>query len=169
MGDQPERRRKAPRPVTPYFFELPITIEIIMFTIGKLAGLATISTEALRYYEQEGLIVPDAKSDAGYRLYRPEFLQRVGFIRQAQQCGFTLAEIRELLALRSEQAACCGDVRRLAVEKKLQIEGKIRLMKSMSKALDKLINDCSEESHPVVECPILAGLEKANIATTAGR
>lgn len=88
-----------------------------MFTIGKLAGLATISTEALRYYEQEGLIVPDAKSDAGYRLYRPESLQRVGFIRQAQQCGFTLAEIRELLALRSEQAACCGDVRRLAVEK----------------------------------------------------
>src|SRR3546814_7840535 len=110
---------------------LPITIEIIMFTIGKLAGLATISTEALRYYEQEGLIVPDAKSDAGYRLYRPESLQRVGFIRQAKQCGFTLAEIRELLALRSEQAACCGDGRRLAVEKKLQIEGKIRPMKSM--------------------------------------
>lgn len=169
MGDQPGSRRRAPRPVTAYFFELSIATEIIMFTIGKLASLATISTEALRYYEQEGLIMPDAKSDAGYRLYRPESLQRVGFIRQAQQCGFTLAEIRELLTLRSEQAACCGDVRRLAVEKKLQIEGKIRLMKSMSKALDKLINDCSEESHPVIECPILAGLEKANAATTTGR
>lgn len=139
-----------------------------MFTIGKLAGLTDISTEALRYYEQEGLIAPDAKSDAGYRLYRPESAQRVGFIRQAQQCGFTLAEIRELLALRSRQAACCGDVRRLAVEKKLQIEGKIRLMKSMSKALDALIVDCNAESHPVVECPILAALGKNNAAASAG-
>lgn len=139
-----------------------------MFTIGKLAGLASISTETLRYYEQEGLIAPEAKSGAGYRLYRPESVQRVGFIRQAQHCGFTLAEIRELLALRIEQAACCGDVRRLAIEKKLQIEGKIRVMKSMSKALDVLIHDCNQENHPVVECPILAALEKPNAAPVGG-
>jgi len=133
-----------------------------MFTIGKLAGLTDLTTETLRYYEQEGLIVPDAKSDAGYRLYRPESVQRVGFIRQAQQCGFTLADIRELLALRTDEAACCGDVRRLAIEKKLQIEGKIRVMKAMSRALDALIHDCSEAGHPVVECPILAALEKSS-------
>lgn len=162
-----ERLSVAGHPL--FFFTSSITIEITMFTIGKLAGLADVSTETLRYYEQEGLIAPDAKSDAGYRLYRPESVQRVGFIRQAQQCGFTLAEIRELLALRSEQTACCGDVRRLAIEKKLQIESKIRLMKSMSNALDKLIHDCNEENHPVVECPILAALEKPGDATPVGR
>jgi DNA-binding transcriptional MerR regulator len=143
-------------------------VEIIMLTIGKLAGRVGISTEALRYYEQEGLIVPDAKSEAGYRLYGPESVQRVRFIRQAQQCGFTLGEIRAMLALRAAHSACCGDVRRLAIEKKLQIEGKIKALKSMSKALDALISDCSEESHPIVDCPILAALGKPSVATSAG-
>lgn len=129
-----------------------------MLTIGKLAARADITTEALRYYEQEKLLVPDAKSGAGYRLYRPDSLTRIRFIRHAQQCGFTLAEIRELLALQTGTSACCSDVRRLALEKKLQIEGKIRSLKAMSKALDTLITDCTADTHPVAECSILAAL-----------
>ena len=103
-----------------------------MFTIGKLAGLTSVSNDTLRYYEQEGLIRPTAKSAAGYRLYDRDSARRIHFIKHAQRCGFTLAEIRELLALRGRDNACCGDIRTRAVEKKLQIERKIRAMKAMS-------------------------------------
>jgi DNA-binding transcriptional MerR regulator len=132
-----------------------------MFTIGKLASLTSVSNDTLRYYEQEGLIEPAGKSPAGYRLYDSDSARRIRFIKHAQNCGFTLAEIRELLALRGREKACCGDVRTRAVEKKLQIEGKIRAMKAMSKALDHLIADCANETQPVNECTIIAALERA--------
>src|SRR5262245_65672790 len=112
-----------------------------MFTIGKLAGLTGVSNDTLRYYEQEGLITPADKSPAGYRLYDRDSTRRIHFIKHAQNCGFTLAEIRELLALRGRDKACCGDIRTRAIEKKLQIERNIRAMKTMTKALDSLINE----------------------------
>jgi uncharacterized protein YunC (DUF1805 family) len=68
--------------------------------------------------------------------------------------------IRDLLVLRNRDAACCGDVRSRAIEKKLQLEHKIKAMKSMSKALDHLIADCANEARPVGECTILAALEQ---------
>src|SRR6266516_2205928 len=86
----------------------------------------------------------------------------VRFIKQAQHCGFTLSEVAQLLALRLQASACCGDVRKLAEEKKLQLEGRIRTMKTMSKALDRLIADCAVPSHPVNECPILSALDQAD-------
>lgn len=134
-----------------------------MFRIGKLASLTDVSNDTLRYYEQEGLIEPAGKSPAGYRLYDNESTRRIRFIKHAQQCGFTLAQIRELLVLRSRDAACCGDVRKRAIEKKLQIENKIKIMKAMSKALDQLIAECANETDPVTECTIIAALESANI------
>ncbi len=133
-----------------------------MFTIGKLAALTSVSNDTLRYYEAEGLVSPAGKSPAGYRLYDTDSARRIHFIKHAQQCGFTLAEIRELLMLRGRDKACCGDVRSRAIEKKLQIESKIRAMKAMSKALDQLIADCANESQPVKECTIIAALEQAN-------
>ena len=136
-----------------------------MFTIGKLASLTSVSNDTLRYYEQEGLIEPAGKSPAGYRLYDSDSTRRIRFIRHAQNCGFTLAEIRDLLALRGRDKACCGDVRTRAVEKKLQIEGKIRAMKAMSKALDQLIAECANETRPVNECTIIAALERAAVST----
>jgi len=136
-----------------------------MFTIGKLAALTGVSNDTLRYYEQEGLVTPAGKSPAGYRLYDEDSARRIRFIKHAQQCGFTLAEIRGLLVLRGRDKACCGDVRTRAIEKKLQIESKIRAMRSMSKALDQLIADCANETQPVQECTIIAALERASIST----
>ena len=134
-----------------------------MLTIGKLAAISDVSADTLRFYEREGLIVPTSKSAAGYRLYGEDAVVRLRFIKQARECGFTLAEIEQLLVLRNQDVACCGDVRKRAIEKKLQLESKIRAMTGMSKALDHLINDCSEETHPVAVCPILAALEKATV------
>ncbi|MGE0853205.1 MAG: MerR family transcriptional regulator [Hyphomicrobiaceae bacterium] len=82
-----------------------------MLTIGKLAALVHTSADTLRYYEEEGLISPADRSARGYRLYSQDSTRRIRFIKQAQQCGFTLAEIRDLLALRSSDRACCDDVR----------------------------------------------------------
>ena len=133
-----------------------------MFTIGKLAGLTNVSNDTLRYYEHEGLITPTAKSAAGYRLYDQDSVRRIRFIKHAQRCGFTLAEIRDLLVLRGRDSACCGDIRTRAIEKKLQIENKIRAMRAMSKALDQLIAECANEKKPVKECTIIAALERAS-------
>jgi DNA-binding transcriptional MerR regulator len=138
-----------------------------MFTIGKLAHIADVSSDTLRYYEREGLIEPAGKSPVGYRLYDTDSARRLRFIKQAQHCGFTLAEIRELLVLRARDAACCGDVRKRAIEKKRQLARKIRSMRAMSKALDRLIADCVDETQPVEECVILAAFERpATTATT---
>ena len=138
-----------------------------MLKIGKLAALSEVSVDTLRYYEREKLIDPADRSESGYRLYDKDSVRRIHFIKQAQQCGFTLAEIRELLILRSRDAACCGDVRKRAIEKKLQLEHKIRAMKSMSQALDHLIADCANEAHPVEECTILAAFDQADMTRRA--
>jgi MerR family Zn(II)-responsive transcriptional regulator of zntA len=136
-----------------------------LFTIGKLASLTSVSNDTLRYYEHEGLVDPAGRSPAGYRLYDRQSARRIRFIKHAQQCGFTLAEIRELLVLRGRDKACCGDVRKRAVEKKLQIAHKIRAMKAMTKALDQLIADCGNEARPVHECTIIAALERTAPST----
>lgn len=129
-------------------------------TIGKIASLSKVSADTLRYYEREGLISPASKSEGGYRLYDRDAVRRVRFIKEAQHCGFTLTEIRNLLDMRTSDAACCRDVRRVAVEKKIQLEAKIKAMRAMSKALDRLIATCSNEGRPLDDCPILAAFEK---------
>jgi DNA-binding transcriptional MerR regulator len=132
-----------------------------MLTIGKLATLADVRPDTLRYYERERLLTPAGKSAAGYRLYDSDSVRRIRFIKQAQRCGFTLVEISQLLALRHRSSARCGDVRKIAIEKKRQLEARIRMMKKISKALDRLIADCSLASRPVNKCPILSALDQA--------
>jgi DNA-binding transcriptional MerR regulator len=132
----------------------------VTLTIGKIASLSKVSADTLRYYEREGLISPAGKSEGGYRLYDRDAVRRVRFIKEAQHCGFTLTEIRNLLDMRTSDAACCRDVRRVAVEKKIQLEAKIKAMRAMSKALDRLIATCSNEGRPLDDCPILAAFEK---------
>jgi len=133
-----------------------------MLTIGKLAAIADVRTDTLRYYEREHLLMPASKSNSGYRVYDGESVRRIRFIKQAQQCGFTLSEIEQLLSLRYRPSARCGDVRKLAVEKKQQLEARIHRMKTMSKALDRLISDCTVPTRRVDECPILSALDRAD-------
>ena len=65
-----------------------------LLTIGKVAKLAAVSIDTVRYYEREGLVSPAQKSGAGYRLYNDEAVRRLHFIKHAQHCGLALAEIR---------------------------------------------------------------------------
>jgi MerR family Zn(II)-responsive transcriptional regulator of zntA len=135
--------------------------EPAMHTIGKLALAAGVSSDTIRHYEKEGLLAAARKTGAGYRLYDEQALRRLRFIRQAQQCGFSLAEIRELLTLKNSDAACCKDVRSVAIGKKLQLEHKIKALQVMSQALTELIAICNDEAKPLDECPILAALESS--------
>ncbi len=132
-----------------------------MFTIGQLATRAQVTTDALRYYERQGLLAPDAKTRSGYRQYGDDALRRIRFIRQAQHCGFSLAEIRELLTLRTSESACCDDVRTVAQRKKRELEAKIDTLRAMSGALDRLIVTCVDGDRPLDDCPILATLENS--------
>jgi DNA-binding transcriptional MerR regulator len=130
-----------------------------LHTIGKLALVTDVTSDAIRYYEKEGLLAPTTKTGAGYRLYNEDAVRRLRFIKQAQHCGFSLAEIRELLTLKNSDAACCKDVRSVAIDKKLQLAHKIKALQIMSQALTELIAICNDEARPLDECPILAALE----------
>jgi MerR family Zn(II)-responsive transcriptional regulator of zntA len=130
-----------------------------MLTIGEVASRLRVSTDTVRYYEKEGLVKPKARTDAGYRLYTEDTVRRLRFIKQAQQCGFSLSEVRELLELQTKDEACCDDVRHRAITKKLQLEQKIRVMQAMSQALSELIAICKDEGKPLDDCPIVAALE----------
>lgn len=130
-----------------------------MLTIGKIAELSGLTTDAIRYYEKEGLVVPQQKSEAGYRLYDDGAVRRLYFIKQAQHCGFTLAEIQQRLTLQTIDSSCCSDVRKLAVTKKLQLEARIRDLQAMSATLDPLIMGCAMDTAPVEKCTILSSLK----------
>lgn len=130
-------------------------------TIGKVAKIAQVSVDTIRYYEKEGLLNPAQKSGAGYRLYNQDAVRRLNFIKHAQHCGLSLSEIRELLDLKSRDDACCNDVRSVAIQKKLQLEHKIKSLKAMSQALSELIDVCTDSMKPLDACPILAALEES--------
>lgn len=138
-----------------------------MLTIGEAAQRLAVSADSLRYYEKQGLLVPTARTGAGYRLYDADALRRLKFIKHAQQCGFSLAEVRELLEIQGREGARCEDVRRHATEKKLQLEHKIRALRAMSAALSELIDVCpAQNDKPLEACPIVAALE-AGLAVPA--
>ena len=132
-----------------------------MLTIGKLALYANVTVDTVRYYEKEKLLAATQKTAAGYRLYDDQALRRLSFIRQAQHCGFSLTEIGELLALKRSDAACCQDVRSVAIEKKLQLAHKIKALQGMSEALSELITSCDDDTRPLQACPILDALENS--------
>ncbi|MEM7134754.1 MAG: heavy metal-responsive transcriptional regulator [Chloroflexota bacterium] len=127
-------------------------------TSGQLAKAAGVNVETLRYYERQGLLPEPPRRDSGYRVYEPESVSRLHFIKGAQELGFTLGEIKELLALRVDENAQAGEVHRRAKNKVAQIDAKILALQQMRDALAHLIDLCGGEG-PTSECPILEAME----------
>ena len=123
-------------------------------TIGKLAQLAEVGVETIRFYERKGLIKQPAKR-RGFRYYPPEFITRIKFIKRSQELGFTLKESQELLELRVRSQAKCEDVLVKTEAKIQEIDAKIRDLKNMKKYLKKLADCCVNREIPLSECPIL--------------
>lgn len=126
-------------------------------TRGELAKRCGVSFEAVRYYEERGLIPTPERTAANYRIYGEETVKRIRFIKRAQQLGFSLNEIRELLSLQAQPGACCADVRERALAKMEDIEAKIRTLRAMRRALARLVKECDGEGE-LTECPILESL-----------
>jgi Cu(I)-responsive transcriptional regulator len=127
-------------------------------TIGHLARQAGINLETVRYYERVGLLPPAPRSASGYRLFPADAKRRLRFIGRAQELGFSLKEIRELLALRVSPRTTSAEIRKRAEKKIADIEGKIRSLESMSKTLRRLTKSCAG-CGPASECPILESLD----------
>lgn len=123
--------------------------------IGKLAKACNVNIDTIRYYESLGLLPPEGRTQAGYRVYNLESLNRLKFIRQAQRLYFTLDEIKEMLALRVSDAGKCSDVHRKAEAKIALIEEKEKALKAIKKALKELAAACRNGDAPASECPIL--------------
>jgi len=126
-------------------------------TIGRVAGEAAVGVETVRFYERQGLLEEPPRRQSGYREYGEDAVARLRFIRRAKQLGFTLKEIKELLALRRDPSAPRGDVKRRAEAKIADIETKIRVLQRMKKALVKLTTACSGHGTSA-ECPLLDAL-----------
>jgi MerR family mercuric resistance operon transcriptional regulator len=133
-------------------------------TIGKVARGAALAIDTVRYYEREGLIEKPARTASGYRHYRPDVIARLRFIRQAKELGFTLTEIRELLALKVAPGKSCADVKSRAEAKIADVEQRIAQLARMKRALTKLVTACSGRG-PTSECPILDAMETRKLAS----
>ena len=110
-----------------------------MFTIGRLARRARVNADSIRFYERQGLLAPAAKTDSGYRLYTEEAVRRIAFIKHAQLCGFSLAEIGGLLHMHERGSAGRGEAYRLAAEKQSEIQKTMAALQAMSHALTSLL------------------------------
>lgn len=135
----------------------------VELTIGKVAHRAGLPIDTVRYYEREGLIEKPARSAAGYRRYRPDVVERLRFIRQAKELGFSLAEIKELLSLRMRPDTTCADIRKRAREKIAAVDRKIEDLQRIRQALERLAAAC-KGTGPTSECPILEALETRELA-----
>ncbi len=127
-------------------------------TIGALAREAQVGVETIRFYEREGLLAQPRRPGRGYRVYPPEALERARFIRRSKAMGFTLDEIRELLALRARPGVLCGVVREQALAKVADIERKLEDLNRLREAIVTLAHACSGTTS-MQHCSILNTLE----------
>lgn len=124
------------------------------FTIGRLAKAAGVGVETVRYYQQRGLLVVPTAQGA-FRHYPASAAERIRFIKRAQELGFTLEEIGELLAL--EEGGDRAAIRRIADDRLVQIETKLADLQRMRAALTELV-DCCAHTDQDRPCPIIATL-----------
>jgi MerR family mercuric resistance operon transcriptional regulator len=123
------------------------------FTIGRLARAASVNLQTVRYYQRRGLLTQPRKPLQGFRRYGDEDVARLRFIKRAQQLGFTLREIKELLTV---DKGSCADTRRRAEQKRADIDARLRDLQNLRKTLDRLIRACRRGGQPT--CPIVEAL-----------
>ena len=131
-------------------------------TIGGLAARTGVTPEAIRYYEREGVVPPAARAGSGqYRRYGEADAERLRFIRRARDLGFSLDEVRGLLALaEGDPGRPCEDVNRIARAHLAQVDAKLAQLAALRAELDRVIGACGGVV-PVGECRILGALSDA--------
>lgn len=127
-------------------------------TRGEVADRAGVNRETVRYYEQRGLIPEPPRTDGDYRTYDETYVERIRFIKRAQELGFTLNEIEELLTLRVDPETDCGAVKQRAEAKLADVETKIHDLERIRAALTSLAASCQGRG-PTSDCPILDAMQ----------
>jgi MerR family copper efflux transcriptional regulator len=133
------------------------------FTIGAVARRASVGIDTVRYYERRGLLPEPQRRESGYRDYASDTVERLRFIRRAKELGFTLAEIRELLALSGDRERGVKGVKQRAEARLAEIETRIGELERVRDGLRQLIAACPGHG-PLESCPILRALGEEELA-----
>lgn len=136
------------------------------YSIGALAKAAGVPTTTVRYYERRGLLAPDGRSRAKYRVYGEASLERLRFIRSAQATGFTLEDIAALLELRDEGAGarCRSEVRSMIARRLADTKAKMADLDRVRAVLLEADAACGASKGA---CPVMAKLTVKNRANSA--
>ena len=129
-------------------------------TIGKLAKAADVGVETIRFYERKGIIKRPLKKESGYRLYSPEEPARIRFVKRAQELGFTLKEIKELLDIQLKRKITGNQVKEKVEVKIKEIRQKISDLKQMESSLNRLAQVCGDGEQAIRECRVFDCFEK---------
>lgn len=133
--------------------------------IGEAATSAGVSVETIRFYETKGLIdQPRKPQGGGFRDYPMATVDRIRFVRQAQEIGFSLREIFELLSLQADPMADCADVRARAIQKRDQVRSKLNHMRLILEALDELVASCPGGGE-ITACTILDAMNNHAVSS----
>ena len=132
--------------------------------IGEASAASGVSAKMIRYYESVALIQPAGRSDAGYRLYGESDVQTLRFLRRARNLGFSVDQMRELLALWRDNKRESADVKRLALAHVAALDAKALEIAEMSGALRRLAEHCEGNHRP--DCPIIDELAHVVIEKT---
>ncbi len=131
-------------------------------TTGELAHQSGVNLQTIRFYEREGLLPAPPRSASGYRAFPASSVSRVRFIKRAQELGFTLSEVHDLLSLQVDKTRDRAQVRRIAKSRLAEIEGKIASLETMRTALTHLAATCTGHG-PASECPILQAISSKKL------
>jgi DNA-binding transcriptional MerR regulator len=135
--------------------------------IGVVAHQAGLTVDAIRFYEKSGLLKRPPRTEGGFRLFRRQDVEDLKFIRKAQDLGFSLQEIRELLLLQGESLEACEHVRELLGQKLASVRGKIAELQKLDRSLDDSLRKCNRRLRRAGAthegcCPVLEELRRTN-------
>jgi MerR family copper efflux transcriptional regulator len=136
--------------------------EVSAMNIGAAAAASGVNAKMIRHYEAIGLLRPAARRDNAYRDYCDSDIHELRFVRRARRLGFSIDEIGALLALWRDDERPSRDVRRIAKDHLVDLEGRIAEMQTMAETLRKLVHACHGDDRP--HCPILDDLAAEPVA-----
>lgn len=133
--------------------------------IGTVAKETGVSIDTIRFYEKQGLLRRQLRTNGGFRLFEDGDVERLKFIRSAQELGFSLAEIGELLALQGEQVAACSHVQELLESKLSVVREKLKELTKLESTLSSSLIKCRKQARKggdalLESCPVLNGIRQ---------